>query len=63
MKRWILYMIFLGGLVRIKICCGIINSIEIKVIVVLLFVEDFLEKFCCCIRLGICVIFKWEIML
>ena len=60
MKRWISHMIFLGGLVRIKICCGTINSTEIKATAVLLFVEDLSEKLRCCIRLGIRAIFKWE---
>lgn len=60
MRRWISHMIFLGGLVRIKICCGTINSTEIKATAVLPFVEDLSEKLRCCIRLRIHAIFKWE---
>ena len=53
-------MIFLGGLVRIKICFGTINSTEIKATAVLPFVEDLSEKLRCCIRLRIHAIFKRE---
>lgn len=60
MRRWISHMIFLGGLVRIKICCGTISSTEIKATAVLPFVEDLSEKLRCCIRLRIHAIFKWE---